>query len=65
MSMQKQKLPDTDDPKKKPGDAPKADPKLKEALGEGKALLDRMEQAVKKKRGHWEHCCGARIWVED
>lgn len=63
--LQKQKTTDPDEPKKKDADTTTSDPKLKKALSDGKSLADRLDQAAKRKSGHWEHCCGAHIWVED
>lgn len=63
--LQKQKQGEPEKDKKKPSDQPVADPKLTEAKDKAKALLSKLDEATKKKDGHYEVCCGVRIWVED
>lgn len=66
--MQKQKT-------NKPGDTPgKLDMtlgdsnKLLDAAKKGGSLMDELTTATQtpaRKKGHWEQCCGSRVWVED
>lgn len=64
LQKQKQGKPE-DEQKKQPGDKPVADPKLTKAVEDSKDLLAKLDQASKRKRGHYEVCCGVRVWVED
>jgi len=41
------------------------DPKLKDAASKAKDVLAKLDEATKKKRGHYHECCGVRVWVED
>ena len=63
MTILKQKGPDDEPKKDKKDGVPPDDPKLKESAKKGKELLDKLEQATKKKGGHYEMCCGVRVWV--
>ena len=40
-------------------------PELAAAADRGKELLEKIKQARKVKSGHWEECCGVKIWVPD
>lgn len=44
---------------------PKPDDKLAAMAKKGKDLLGKLDEAQKKKSGHWEQCCGVRVWVKD
>jgi hypothetical protein len=68
MSTQKQKTHGGD------GDGPATDHKnperneeLAKAANQGKDILAKLDEAAKRKGGHWEHCCGVKVkvWVED
>jgi len=66
MSAQKQKTHGMD------GDGPATEHKgperneeLAKAASQGKDILAKLDQAAKKKSGHWEQCCGVKVWVED
>lgn len=64
--MQKQKTGDPD--KKTPGiGEPTKDERLDSAVEKGKEMLAALDKqlAEKKKRGHYEYCCGTRRWVSD
>lgn len=38
-------------------------PKVDDVLAEVDAAIQKADQLLKK--GHWELCCGGRVWVED
>ena len=66
MSAQKQKTHGTG------GDGPATDHKdparneeLAKSAAQGKDILAKLDQAAKKKSGHYEQCCGVKVWVED
>jgi len=62
--FQKQKDFDPTDPKK--GQSKITDDLSgKAASKKAKDVLSELDKAVKKKRGHYESCCGVRYWVED
>ncbi len=40
--------------------------KLKQlAAAQGKDILAKLDQAAKKKSGHYETCCGVKVWIQD
>lgn len=45
--------------------APERNEELAKAASQGKDILAKLDQAAKKKSGHWEMCCGVKVWVED
>lgn len=61
--LQKQKTPGApdEDIKSKVTD----DPTLKGAADKAKDVLAKLDEQSKKKKGHYEECCGVRYWVED
>ncbi len=63
--FQKQKTVDPNDPKKDQAAKLTDDKSLKTATDKAKDVLADLDKAVKKKRGHWESCCGVRYWAED
>jgi len=65
MSAQKQKELGGGDGPKTDHKAPKADEALAAKAARAKDLLDKIDQAAKKKSGHWEECCGVKVWIED
>lgn len=65
MSAQKQKELGGGDAPHTDHKAPKADDALAAKAAKAKDLLDKLDQAAQKKSGHWEQCCGVKVWVED
>lgn len=56
---------DDDEADKKPAVIVKDDDKAKGAVQKAKDILGKLDEASKRKGGHWEECCGVRIWIPD
>lgn len=41
------------------------DDNLLNTADKGNAIAEKLQQALQKKKGHWEHSCCGRRWVED
>ena len=44
---------------------PERNEELAKSAAQGKGILAKLDQATKKKSGHWESCCGVKVWIED
>lgn len=41
------------------------DPALKSASNKAKDVLAKLDEQAKRRKGHFESCCGVKFWVED
>ena len=62
---QEQKTNSGGDPSKGPNQKHKDDADLAAKAKKAEDMLKKLDEAQKKKKGHYEECCGVRVWVED